>query len=130
MCCVSVISAASDDVINNTVSEVDSSDEVLSINNDEQASGVDQSSSASSAQENVVNGQTLDDDIDLNDLNDGTYTNKSINGVDGIFKSSEVTTSTGFVKNSHPRYYFNYIEDNNLVMVQCDNLKTLEGMFS
>ena len=72
----------------------------------------------------------LDDDIDLNDLNDGTYTNKSINGVDGIFKSSEVTTSTGFVKNSHPRYYFNYIEDNNLVMVQCDNLKTLEGMFS
>jgi len=72
----------------------------------------------------------LDDNINLNDLNDGTFENKSINGVEGIFKSSEVTTSSGFVKNSHLRYYFNYIKDNNLVMVQCDNLRTIEGMFS
>ncbi|MDO5809960.1 MAG: hypothetical protein Q4Q37_02610, partial [Methanobrevibacter sp.] len=68
--------------------------------------------------------------IDLKDLNDGTFTKKSINDVEGIFKTSEVTTSTGIVENSHPRYYFNYIKDNNLVMVQCDSLKTIEGMLS
>ena len=33
----------------------------------------------------------LDNSIDLNDLNDGTYENKSINGVEGIFKSDEAT---------------------------------------
>ncbi len=72
----------------------------------------------------------LDGHIDLKDLNDGTFTKKSINDVEGIFKTSEVTTSTGIVENSHPRYYFNYIKDNNLVMVQCDSLKTIEGMLS
>ena len=72
----------------------------------------------------------LDGSIDLNDLDDGTFAKKSINGVEGLFKTSKVTTSTGLVKNSHPRYYFNYIKDNNLVMVQCDSLKTIEGMLS
>ena len=72
----------------------------------------------------------LDGKIDLNDLNDGTYENKSINGVEGIFKSGEATTSAGWVKNSHPRYYFNYLKDDNLVMIQCDNLRTIEEMVS
>lgn len=72
----------------------------------------------------------LDDNIDLNALNDGTFANKSIHGVEGIFKSSKATTQTGFVENSHSRYYFNYIVDNKLVMIQCDNLKVIEGMIS
>ena len=72
----------------------------------------------------------LDGGIDLNDLNDGTYENKSINGVAGIFKSDEATTSAGLVKNSHPRYYFNYLKGDKLVMIQCDNLRTIEEMLS
>ena len=72
----------------------------------------------------------LDGKIDLNNLNDGTYENKSINGVEGIFKSDEATTSAGLVKNSHQRYYFNYLKDDNLVMIQCDNLRTIEEMVS
>lgn len=70
----------------------------------------------------------LEDNIDLNILNDGTFTHKTIYGIDGIFKSSEVTTSASFVKNTHLRYYFNYIDGDKLVMIQCDNLKTLENM--
>ena len=72
----------------------------------------------------------LDGGIDLNDLNDGTYENKSINVVEGIFKSDEATTSAGLVKNSHPRYYFNYLKGDKLVMIQCDNLRTIEEMVS
>lgn len=72
----------------------------------------------------------LDNSIDLNDLNDGTYENKSITGIECIFKTGEDTTSAGLVKNSHPRYYFNYFEDDKLVMVQCDNLRTIEEMDS
>lgn len=43
----------------------------------------------------------------------------------GKFKAGEATTYAGLVKNSHPRYYFNYFEDDKLVMVQCDNLRIL-----
>ena len=71
MCCVSAISAASDDAINDTLSEMDFSDEAISVSNDEntvteidsddeaisssngeQAIGVDESDSALSAKEN------------------------------------------------------------------------------
>ena len=62
---------------------------------------------------------------DLNDLNDGSYENKSINGVDGIFKTESVETYSGIVKNIHLRYYFNYIKDNKLVMIQCDKLNSV-----
>ena len=69
-----------------------------------------------------------DDNItfkDLNKLNDGSYENKSINGVDGIFKTESVETHSGFVENNHLRYYFNYVKDDKLVMIQCDKLYTL-----
>ena len=57
---------------------------------------------------------------DLNKLNDGFYEVKSINGIEGIFKTEDVEAHSGFVKNNHPRYYFNYIKDNKIVMIQCD----------
>lgn len=72
----------------------------------------------------------LDKSISLDEVNDGSYRVKSINGIEGLFKSEEVSTSAGFVKNSHSRYYFNYIEDNKLVMIQCDNLRSIENMLS
>ncbi|WP_298500274.1 hypothetical protein [uncultured Methanobrevibacter sp.] len=65
---------------------------------------------------------------DLNKLNDGSWQTKSINGVDGIFKMESVDTYSGFVKNTHPRYYFTYIKDNKLVMIQCDKLNTLNDI--
>lgn len=65
---------------------------------------------------------------DLGSLNDGAYENKSINGIDGIFKTESVETYSGFVKNIHQRYYFNYIEDNHLVMIQCDKENMLNEL--
>lgn len=62
---------------------------------------------------------------DLNNLNDGSYGNTSINGIDGIFKTESVETYSGPVKNVHQRYYFNYVKDNKLIMIQCDNLRTI-----
>ena len=35
MCCVNGISAVSDDIVNDTVSEIDSGDESISVDNDE-----------------------------------------------------------------------------------------------
>lgn len=52
-CCIGAISAVSDDVMmDNSVSEVDISDEPISVKNDEQAIGVDTTEPASNAQEN------------------------------------------------------------------------------
>lgn len=65
------------------------------------------------------------ENIDINLLNDGTFQDKSINGVDGIFKNETVTTSSGLVKNTHQRYYFNYAKDGKIVMIQCDKLNTI-----
>ena len=67
---------------------------------------------------------------DLNGLNDGSYEVKSINCVDGIFKNESVETSVGFVKNTHPRYYFDYVKDGKLVMIQCDKMYTIEEIVS
>ncbi|WP_298522349.1 hypothetical protein [uncultured Methanobrevibacter sp.] len=64
------------------------------------------------------------DDLEL--LNDGSYVDKSIKGIDGIFKNESVETHTGFVKNNHQRYYFNYIKDGRIVMIQCDKLSTID----
>ncbi len=62
---------------------------------------------------------------DLSNLNDGSYENISINGIDGIFKNESVKTYSGPVKNIHQRYYFNYVKDNKLIMIQCDDLRTI-----
>ena len=70
------------------------------------------------------------ENIDINLLNDGTYQYKSINGVEGIFKNETATTSSGFVKNTHPRYYFNYVKDGKIVMIQCDKLNTIDEIVS
>ena len=70
------------------------------------------------------------ENIDINLLNDGTYQYKSINGVEGIFKNETATTSSGFVKNTHPRYYFNYVKDGKIVMIQCDKLNTIGEIVS
>lgn len=53
LCCVSAISAVSDDTMNNTVSEVESGEDSPSINIDEQSGDVDQKVSASSTQEKI-----------------------------------------------------------------------------
>ena len=51
--CIGAISAVSDDImVDNTVSEIGLSDESISVNNDELASGVDTNEPASNAQEN------------------------------------------------------------------------------
>ena len=63
-------------------------------------------------------------------LNDGTYHDKSINGVKGIFRNETVTTSSGLVKNTHQRYYFNYAKDGKIVMIQCDKLNTIGEIVS
>ena len=62
---------------------------------------------------------------ELNKLNDGSYDLKSINGIEGIFKTEPVEINSAVVKNNHQRYYFNYIKDNKLVMIQCDVINTL-----
>lgn len=72
----------------------------------------------------------LGETIDISLLNDGTYREKSINGVDGIFKNESVTTSAGLVENSHQRYYFDYIKDGKIVMIQCDKLDTINDLVS
>lgn len=69
-------------------------------------------------------------DIDIDLLNDGTYQEKSINGIRGIFKNESATTSAGPVKNTHPRYYFNYAKDGKIVMIQCDKLNTINEIVS
>lgn len=65
------------------------------------------------------------EDVDISLFNDGTYVEKSINGVDGIFKNESTTTSSGFVKNTHPRYFFNYSKDGKVIMIQCDKLEMI-----
>lgn len=52
LCCVGAISAASDDILDETVSEIDSGEEIISENNDEQVVAVDTSESASPVDEN------------------------------------------------------------------------------
>lgn len=70
------------------------------------------------------------EDIDINLFNDGTYHPKSINGVEGIFKNESVTVQSGFVKNTHQRYYFDYVKDGKIVMIQCDKLDTINQIVS
>ena len=53
LCCVSAISAVSDDTMNNTVSEVEFGEDSPSISIDEQSGDVDQKVSASSTQEKI-----------------------------------------------------------------------------
>ena len=65
---------------------------------------------------------------DLNKLNGSSYEIKSINGVEGIFKTEQAESYSGVVKNNHPRYYFNYIKDNELVMIQCDVINVLNEL--
>ena len=70
------------------------------------------------------------DSDDLNLLNDGTYENKTINGIKGLLKNESVETYSGPVKSEHPRYYFNYLKDGKLVMIQCDKLNTIDKIVS
>lgn len=65
---------------------------------------------------------------ELKRLNDSSYEIKSINGIEGIFKTEQVEINSGVVKNNHSRYYFNYIKDNRLVMIQCDVINTLNEL--
>lgn len=71
MLCVGAISAASDDLIDEGVSEIDSADDSVSISNDEQAIDVDSSESAldaESSSDDVADEEMLaasDDDSDL-----------------------------------------------------------------
>lgn len=62
---------------------------------------------------------------DLEKLNDGSYEIKSINGIEGIFKNESAETHLGFVKNTHQRYYFTYVKNDKLVMIQCDKLNMI-----
>lgn len=64
----------------------------------------------------------LGENIDVNLLNDGSYQEKTINGVRGIFKNESASESSGLVENTHPRYYFDYAVDGKIVMIQCDKL--------
>jgi hypothetical protein len=72
----------------------------------------------------------FNENLSLDDLNDGSWQYKSINGVDGIFKNESVTTSTGVIKNTHPRYYFDYMKNGKLVMIECDKLSIIEEIVS
>jgi len=67
----------------------------------------------------------LGENVDINLLNDGSYQEKTINGVQGIFKNESATESSGLVKNTHPRYYFDYVVDGKIVMIQCDKLNVI-----
>lgn len=63
ICCVGAISAASDDVMNNTVSEMDSFEETVSVSTDEQAIGVDSTGVALDAEnsnEDITNDEKID----------------------------------------------------------------------
>lgn len=59
ICCVGAISAASDDAINNTVSEMDSFEETISNSNDEQAISVDSPESALEAENTITNDEKI-----------------------------------------------------------------------
>lgn len=62
ICCVGAISAASDDVMNNTVSEMDSFEETVSVSTDEQAIGVDSTEVALDAEnsnEDITNDEKI-----------------------------------------------------------------------
>lgn len=61
MCCVSSISAASDDVMNTTLSEVDSVDGSISVSNDDQVIGVEDSASVAQGNDDKLSGQSHDD---------------------------------------------------------------------
>ena len=52
MCCVSAISAASNDTVTDELSEIDSGDESLSVSNDKQAGGVDKNSALTADENN------------------------------------------------------------------------------
>ena len=67
----------------------------------------------------------MGENVDINLLNDGSFQEKTINGVQGIFKNESATESSGLVKNTHPRYYFDYVVDGKIVMVQCDKLNVI-----
>ena len=124
MCCVSAISAASDDAINNTMSEMDFSDEAISVSNDEntvteidsgdeaisssngeQAIGVDESDSALNANENddVIGhnqeGEKLSDSITIDGV---TYNqvieNRIIDTDDYVNEEFYIDTNT-FINN-------------------------------
>lgn len=69
-----------------------------------------------------------DANFTLNDLNNESYEIKSINGIEGFFKTEDIETHSGFVKNNHPRYYFNYVKDNKIVMIQCDVMNVLNEL--
>lgn len=58
LCCVSAISAASDDVINDTLSEVDSGDDSISVSNDKQVTGVDDAALVTQVNDDELSGQS------------------------------------------------------------------------
>lgn len=62
MCCVSAISAASNDTITDELSEIDSGDESLSVSNDEQAGGVDENSALTADENNEEPTMTSNND--------------------------------------------------------------------
>ena len=68
--------------------------------------------------------------IDVDLLNDGTYQSKTINGVEGVFKNESVTSWAGPVKNTHQRYYFDYVKGEKVVMIKCDKLDVLNRIVS
>lgn len=72
----------------------------------------------------------LNENIDINLLNDGSFQEKTINGVHGILKNESATESSGLVKNTHTRYYFDYVKDGKIVMIQCDNLNMISEIIS
>ena len=65
LCGVSAISAASDDTMDNVVSEIDLSDDSISVSNDDKAiSGDDDSALNAQETDNVISGQTPEDIIE------------------------------------------------------------------
>lgn len=62
--------------------------------------------------------------IDLDDIDDGSWQKKSINGVDGLYKTEPVNYGTW--NKTFPRYCFSYMKEDMLVMIKCDKMSIIE----
>lgn len=64
-----------------------------------------------------------DDRIDLDDINDGSWQQKSINGVDGLFKTEPVNYGTW--NKTFDRYCFSYMKEGRIIMLECDKMNII-----
>lgn len=66
----------------------------------------------------------FNESFELNDFNDGSWQDKSINGINGIYKTTSV--NYGAWNKTFPRYHFDYVKDDKLISIECDKLDTIE----